>query len=69
MHIKTYTYTYTHTHTHTHTYIYPAISYKIRKPRRFSLIPLPFAHRKNGSLSFVWLLTKKQTEVIHLLTD
>ncbi len=33
-----------------------------RKPRRFSLILLPFAHRANGSLSF-FFLTKKQTEV------
>jgi hypothetical protein len=24
-----------------------------RKPRRFSIIRLPFAHRPNGSLSFV----------------
>jgi hypothetical protein len=37
-----------------------------RKPRRFSLIGLLFAHRANGGLSFVCLLTKKQTEVIHL---
>ncbi len=34
------------------------------KPKRFSLIRLPFAHRANGSLSFVSLFTKKQTEVI-----
>ncbi len=40
-----------------------------RKPRQFSLIRLPFAHRANGSSSFVCLLTKKQTEVIHLQTD
>ncbi len=40
-----------------------------RKSRRLSLIPLPFAHRANESLSFVRLLTKKQTEVIHLQTD
>jgi hypothetical protein len=37
-----------------------------RKPRRFSLIGLLFAHRANGGLSFVCLLTKKQTEVIHV---
>ncbi len=39
------------------------------KPRKFSLILLPFSHRANGSLSFVSLLTKKQTEVIRLQTD
>jgi hypothetical protein len=32
-----------------------------RKPRRFSLIRFPFAHRANGSSSFVRLLTKKTT--------
>ncbi len=40
-----------------------------RKPRRFSLTRLPFAHRTNGRLSFVRLLTKKQTEVMRLQTD
>jgi hypothetical protein len=40
-----------------------------RKPRRFSLIRLPFAHHANGSWSCVRLLTKKQTEVIRLQTD
>jgi hypothetical protein len=40
-----------------------------RKPRRFSLFRLPFAHRVNGSLSFVRLFTKKQTEAIRLQTD
>jgi hypothetical protein len=35
-----------------------------RKPKRFSSIHLPFAHRANGSLSSASLLTKKQTEVI-----
>ncbi len=29
---------------------------------RFSLIPLPFAHRANGSFSFVRLFMKKQTK-------
>jgi hypothetical protein len=29
----------------------------------------PFTHRANGSLSFVTLLMKKQTKVIHLQTD
>jgi hypothetical protein len=32
-----------------------------RKPRRLSLIRLPFAHHANESLSFVRLLMKKQT--------
>jgi hypothetical protein len=40
-----------------------------QKPRRFSLIYFPFAHRKNGSLSFVRKLANKQTEVIRLQTD
>jgi hypothetical protein len=40
-----------------------------RKTRRFSLIRLPFAHLAHGSLSFVRLLTKKQTEVVRLKTD
>ncbi len=34
-----------------------------RKPRRFCLTRLPFANCANGSLSFVRLLTKNQTEV------
>ncbi len=37
-----------------------------RKPRRFSLIRSLFAHRANGSLSFVRLLTEVQLEVIRL---
>jgi hypothetical protein len=40
-----------------------------RKPRQFSLISLPLAYHANGSLSFISLLTKKQTRVIHLQTD
>jgi hypothetical protein len=40
-----------------------------RKSKLFSLIRLPFAHHGNGSLTFVRLLTKKQTEVILLQTD
>jgi hypothetical protein len=39
------------------------------KPRRFSLICLLFAHRVNGSLSFVRWSTKKQMEAILLQTD
>ncbi len=34
------------------------------KPRRFFLICLSFPHHANGSLLFVRLLTKKETEVI-----
>jgi hypothetical protein len=43
-----------------YTYIYTAVLNGKRKLRRFSTIRLPFAHRANGSLSFVRLLTKKQ---------
>ncbi len=39
------------------------------KPRRFSLIRLPFAHCATKISSFVRLLTKKQTEFIRLQTD
>jgi hypothetical protein len=49
------------------TYIYTVYavgSNRKWKPRQFSLIQLLFAHRANGSLSFVCLLMKKQTEVI-----
>jgi hypothetical protein len=35
-----------------------------QKPRQLCLICFPFAHHANGSLSFVCLLTKKQTELI-----
>jgi hypothetical protein len=37
-----------------------------RKYRQFSLFHLPFAYRANGSLSFLYLLMKKKTEVIRL---
>ncbi len=40
-----------------------------QKPRQFFLIRLLFSNSANGSLSFVRLLTKKQTEVISLQTD
>ncbi len=50
-------------------YIYPAVSNGQWKPRQFSFIHLPFAHRAHGSLSFFHLLMKKQIEVIHLQTD
>jgi hypothetical protein len=70
-------YFYTNTHIHiahiyiytciyTYIYIYAVIPNGKLKPRRFSLILLPFAHRANGSLTFICLLTKKQTEVICL---
>jgi hypothetical protein len=35
-----------------------------QKPWQFFLIRLPFPYRSNGSLLFVHLLTKKETEVI-----
>ncbi len=53
-------------------YIYISIYCRFkgkRKPRRFSLVHLLFAHRANGSLLFVRLLTKKQTEAVRLQTD
>ncbi len=36
-----------------------------KKPRQFSLIHLLFPHCANGSLLFVYLLVRKQMEVIH----
>ncbi len=50
-------------------HIYAAVSNGKRKSRRFSLIRLPFAHQANLNLLFVRFLTKKQTEIIFLLTD
>jgi hypothetical protein len=49
-------------HIHTHILIYTAISNGKRKPRHFSLIPLPFAHSTKGSLLFkyVCLLRNKR---------
>jgi hypothetical protein len=51
-------------------YIYAADSNGKRKTvaRAISLIRLLFASCANGSLSFVHLLTKKQTSVIRLQT-
>jgi hypothetical protein len=49
-------------------YIYAAVSSGKREPRRFFLVRLRFAHRANGSSSFVRLFTKKP-EVIRLQTD
>jgi hypothetical protein len=40
-----------------------------RKPWRFSLTRLSFAHCANGGLKFDRLLTQKQTDVIRLQTD
>jgi hypothetical protein len=64
-----YIYRYIYIYIQIHIYIYTSISNGKWKPRHFSLIRLPFAHCTNGSLSFVRLLTKKQTEVIRLQTD
>jgi hypothetical protein len=50
-------------------YLYAAVSNGKWKHRQFSVIRLPFAHRANGSLSFVRLSTNKQMKVIHLQTD
>jgi hypothetical protein len=64
-------------------FIYTAVLTGKWKPRHFSVIRLPFAHRtgtsrsllfvhlfaKKRSLLFVHLLTKKLTEIICFLTD
>ncbi len=63
MHIYIYTY---HIYTHIYVCICAAVSNGKRKPRRFSFIRLMFAHRSNGSLSFVCLLSKNQTEDVCL---
>jgi hypothetical protein len=55
IHIYIYIYIYVHIRIHTYTniytymYIYAPVSNGKRKPRRLSLIRLPFAHRANGS--------------------
>jgi hypothetical protein len=49
--------------------IYGHFKWKTEAHAIFLLIRLPFAHRENGSLLFVRLFTKKQTEVIPLQTD
>jgi hypothetical protein len=49
--------------------IYDAISNGKWKHRGFSLIHWPFAHCANGSLLFVRLFLKLQTEVVCLQTD
>ncbi len=56
--------TYTFTCTYIYIYIYTAVSSEKPEPRRFSLICFNVCSLyKNGSLSFVCLLTKKQMEV------
>ncbi len=69
-------YEYTHIHIYIFTfiniymYIYVYCHFKWKtEARRFSLIHLLFAQCASGSLSFVHLLTKKQTKVIRLQTD
>jgi hypothetical protein len=54
-----------------HIYIYPAVSNGKRKKEAQSIFlnPLPFALCVNGSLSFLRLLRKIQTEGIRLQTD
>jgi hypothetical protein len=69
-----YIYVYIYIYIYIHIYIFISIYVHIttlyicccfkRKPRRFSLMYLPFSHHVNGSLSFVRLVTKKQTEFI-----
>ncbi len=55
---------------HLYFYLYAAIPNRKRKPRQFSLIRLLLTHCANGSLSFVHLLIRKQTQVIiHLQTN
>jgi hypothetical protein len=39
------------------------------KPRRFSIVLLPFAHRSNGSLSGPFFDKNKQTKVSRLQID
>jgi hypothetical protein len=51
-----------------YTYIYAAISKGKRKTEAQENC-LPFTHHANRNLSFVRLLTKKQTEVIRVQTD
>jgi hypothetical protein len=67
MEIKIYIYI----HIYISRYIYCMLPFQTEKrkpkPRQFSLIRLPFAHCANGSLSFVSLFIKKQTEDICLL--
>jgi hypothetical protein len=50
-------------------YIYSCRFKRKMGPWPFSLICLPITHHANGSLSFVSLLTKKETRVIRLQMD
>jgi hypothetical protein len=59
----TYTYVYLYIYIYLYLYICVAISNRKRKPRRFSLIRLPFAHCANGSSSFVRLFMKKKPKL------
>jgi hypothetical protein len=60
VYINIYLYMFTCMYAYTCIHIHTAVSNGKRKPRRFSLIRLPFAHCRNGSLFFVRLLAKKQ---------
>jgi hypothetical protein len=68
MYVYTFIYVYTSIYI-LYLYIYPVVPNGKRKPRQFSLIRSAFVHHANGSLTFVRLVTKKQTEVIRLQTD
>jgi hypothetical protein len=50
-------------------YIYMLPFRRKAEAQAISPNPLPFAHHANGSLSFVHLLTKKQTKVIRVEED
>jgi hypothetical protein len=58
-----------HSNIYIYIYIYINILPFEMENKQFSLIRLLFAHHANVSLSFVHLLTKKQTEVNHLQTE
>jgi hypothetical protein len=68
IYIYIYLYIYMFVYIHICIYVYATVSNGKRKPGRISLIHLPFAQCASGSLSFVCLLMKKQTEVIRLRT-
>jgi hypothetical protein len=69
VYIYIYLYIYVYLSTYVYKDIYAAISNGKRKPRRFFLILLPLTYRVNGSLSFLRLFTKRQTELIRLQTN
>ncbi len=67
IYIHIYNIIYRYLYQYIYIYIYDNVSngkMENGRPGDFSLILLPFAHCANGSLSFVHLLKKKQTEVI-----